>query len=286
MNKFKQVSGLTVYALSCGYIQAARYTDTQGVESEVKLSHTGGNCYVVHARQFGGDAKTFYLATESIGNARKVWAEQVARLMGERIKAAKADQRYSVAREYCGESEPLYIARFESGRQSWVGKSDTKEGALLLVAKDQEQRAAEIAATVSTEITRHMAKAFFASAWADAADEAGEGVAGGRDVMDVMPHVTDPAAIEAATDLAAAMCEDHGCHVIENVFKRVAVIQRNTGDSGDREVTPEMFGHYCAMQAMGHGVGLYDAFGSEVYNQIKVRHFEFGSHSLAKEYFK
>lgn len=54
---------------------------------------------------------------------------------------------------------------------------------------------------------------------------------------------------------------------------------------GDRPNTMEFFGHYCAMQAMGHGVGLCDAFGSDVYKAIRVPYVEFGSHSLEKDYF-
>ena len=138
--KFKQKNGLTVYALSCGYIQIAKYTDLQGVESEVTLRHEGGNCYTVRGAQFGGPAKTDYLATESIRRAREFWQLNVDRLMGERIKAAKADKRYAVALEFCGEREPHYVARFESGRDSWLGKSETAAGAWLLVAKDKEQR--------------------------------------------------------------------------------------------------------------------------------------------------
>lgn len=138
--KFKQKNGLTVYAFSCGYIQVAKYTDLDGVESEVTLRHEGGNCYTVRAAQFGGPAKTQYLATESIAHARKFWQQNVDRLHGDRIKVAKADKRYTVALEFCGEREPHYVARFESGRDSWLGKSDTMAGAWLLVAKDKEQR--------------------------------------------------------------------------------------------------------------------------------------------------
>ncbi|MFM7854169.1 MAG: hypothetical protein ACKO96_20165, partial [Flammeovirgaceae bacterium] len=54
---------------------------------------------------------------------------------------------------------------------------------------------------------------------------------------------------------------------------------------GDRDNTMENFGHYCAMQSMSHGVGLYDAFGSDVYKAIIVPYVEFGSHSLEKNYF-
>lgn len=283
MPRFNQKNGLTVYALSCGYIQVAKYTDLAGIESEVTLRHEGGNCYTVRAAQYGGPAKTEYLATESIGHARKFYAANVARLHGERIKAAKADKRYTVALEYCGEVEPMYVARFESGRDSWLGKSGTVDGAWLLAAKDQEQRAADIAATVSTEIKRHMALAFFGSAYADQADEAEQPLTG--EIMNQLPNDIDKAALHAADTLAMDMCIVNGADQIDKVFNCVAGIQRNTGDTGDRPVTPEMFGHYAAMQAMGHGVGLYDAFGSEVYSRIIVPYVEFGTHSLEKDYF-
>lgn len=278
--KFHQKNGLTAYAFSCGYLQTAKFTDRQGVEIEVTMSHGGGNCYIVRAHEFGGRGQRSYMATESIGHARKVWGQLVAQLHGDRIKGAKADKRYSVEREFCGESDPLYIARFEG---EWLGKSATAAGAWLLAARDIQQRSEIAGRTVSNEIKHHMAKAFFASAWADARDEAGESCGG--EIMDQMPATIDKAAIHAAETLAADMCRAHGCFTIDNVFNRVAVIQRNTGDSGDREVTPEMFGHYCAMQAMGHGVGLYDAFGAEVHKQIQVPYCEFGSHSLELDYF-
>jgi hypothetical protein len=279
--KFNQVNGLTVYAFACGYLQTAKFTDLQGVEIEVTLAHTGGNCYAVKAHEFGGRGSIHYTVTESIGNARKLWAQLVEQLHGARIKAAKADKRYSVEREFCGEVDPHYVARFEG---QWLGKSATAAGAWLLAARDIQQRADIAGRTVANTIKHHMAKAFFASAWADARDEAGEGCAG--EIMDQMPTTIDNAALHAADTLAADMCKAHGCYSIDNVFNRVAVIQRNTGDSGDRAVTPEMFGHYCAMQAMGHGVGLYDAFGAEVHKQITVPYCEFGSHSLALDYFE
>ena len=83
----------------------------------------------------------------------------------------------------------------------------------------------------------HAAKAFFASAWADAADESEDSPIGaGTEIFDVMPD------------------------------------------------TIESFGHYAAMQAMGHGVGLNDAFG-DCAEFIAVPYVEFGSHSLEKDYF-
>jgi len=278
---FYQKNGLTVYAFACGYLQVAKFTDLQGVETEVTLSHTGGNCYVIHATEYGGRGKVHHIVTESLGDARQLWAQWVTELHGERIKAAKADKRYSVAQEFCGEREALYVARFEG---EWLGKSVTAAGAWLLAAGDIQQRSELAGRTTETVIKKHMALAFFASAYADQAEECGQPLGG--EIMNQIPAVIDPAALHAADTLAADMCKAHGCFRIDNVFNRVAVIQRNTGDSGDREVTPEMFGHYCAMQAMGQGVGLYDAFGAEVHKQITVPYCEFGSHSLKNDYFE
>jgi hypothetical protein len=53
----------------------------------------------------------------------------------------------------------------------------------------------------------------------------------------------------------------------------------------DRDLTPELFGHYCAMQAMGSGVGL-ESFGRSVRDAIKISYVEFGSYSLEKDYFE
>lgn len=130
------------------------------------------------------------------------------------------------------------------------------------------------------EFELHAAKAFFASAWADAADESDNSPIGaGTEIFDVMPGTIDPAAIHAAKTLRMDMERDNG----RSIGDLLGLIERD-GD-GDRPNTVEHFGHYSAMQAMGHGVGLYDAFGSDVHEAIKVPYVEFGSHSLSKDYF-
>lgn len=150
--------------------------------------------------------------------------------------------------------------------------------------------------TTGQQILQHMARAFFASAWADQCEECGQSSSlSGCDIMDVMPDEIDPAAIHAADTLARDMINanwpdankrpptvEHG---LELLLIKVESIQAETGDTGDREVTAEYFGHYAAMQAMGCGVGLNDAFGRAVCNTIKVPYVEFGSHSLEKDYF-
>lgn len=136
--------------------------------------------------------------------------------------------------------------------------------------------------TIRTEILEHMARAFFATAWADWSDNYGPGTQGnGVDVMDEMPDEIDPAARHAAGRLVERLESLHG-KSIEEVFKRAVEI---SGDAGDRPKTPEMFGHYAAMGAMGHGVSLYDALGCEAaeYVNTSACYMEFSPYDLDEE---
>ena len=124
---------------------------------------------------------------------------------------------------------------------------------------------------------RYASLAFFASAWADQQEENGHSLRG--EIMDQIPDIVDPAAIHAAVTLAMDM---------ERInFKSVAKMMEDIAHiaDGDRPATMEYLGHYAAMQAMGHGVGLHDAFGRDVYKLIKVPYIEFGSYSLEQDYF-
>lgn len=132
---------------------------------------------------------------------------------------------------------------------------------------------------MSQEIKDAMARAFFASAFADQADECEQPLRG--EIMDQLPDEIDPAAIHAAETLARDMIRANGGRSLDELFSFVVA-----HGCGDRDNSEEMFGHYCAMQAMGHGVGLGDAFGSAVYNAIKVPYCEFDSHSLERDYFE
>lgn len=131
------------------------------------------------------------------------------------------------------------------------------------------------------EFELHASRAFFASAWADACEEAGANDIGpGTEIMDVMPDVIDPAAIHAARTLRMDIERANAGKGIEVLMQFISA----NGD-GDRANTLEFFGHYAAMQAMGHGVGLSDAFGAEVYENVRIPYLEFGSHSLERDYF-
>ena len=130
------------------------------------------------------------------------------------------------------------------------------------------------------EFEKHAARAFFASAWADAAEDADNGPnLSGCEIMDVMPSDIDPAAVHAARTLRMDIERTNGATIVE------LMVRIESMADGDRPATMEYFGHYAAMQAMGHGVGLHDAFGSEVHETIKVPYVEFGSYSLERDYF-
>ncbi len=144
------------------------------------------------------------------------------------------------------------------------------------------------------EIREHMARAFFASAWADLQeekdtdDETAVNLSG-AEIMDVMPGEIDPAAVHAARTLAIAVLKaNYGAEAshksLASLLELVREIQADSDSHGDRVVDAENFGHYLAMQAMGTGVGLGDAFGSDVRGAIKVPYLEFGSDSLEKDY--
>ena len=130
------------------------------------------------------------------------------------------------------------------------------------------------------EFEKHAARAFFASAWADAADESENSPIGpGTEIMDIVPSEIDPAAVHAARTLRMDI-ERVNTLTVTEMLQAIEVLA-----DGDRPATMEFFGHYAAMQAMGHGVGLYDAFGSDIHEMVKVPYVEFGSHSLERDYF-
>jgi hypothetical protein len=145
---------------------------------------------------------------------------------------------------------------------------------------------------IADTIREAMARAFFACAWADQAEETGNSqILSGADIMDVMPLAIDPAAVHAADtlvkDLIKAMWPKPQHHSAPE-DQALGVLFRHARslptEGADRALTPELFGHYLAMQAMGSGVGL-ESFGPAVRDAFRVPYVEFGSHSLERDYF-
>ncbi|MCQ4311728.1 hypothetical protein NAV33_07440 [Pseudomonas stutzeri] len=146
--------------------------------------------------------------------------------------------------------------------------------------------------TIAQQIRRGMAIAFFSSAYADQADECGQPLRG--EITEQLPADIDPAATHAADTLAMGMISSNWRPEIASrpeltVDRGLELIYRKaeslSADGADRELTPELFGHYCATQAMGTGVGL-ESFGYAVRDFFKVPYCEFGSYSLEKDYFE
>lgn len=133
--------------------------------------------------------------------------------------------------------------------------------------------------SLTAQFEYYAAKTFFASAWADQCEESEQAsIISGEEIFNIMPDEIDTAATHAAKTLRMGI-ESANAQSIDVLMQ---YIERNA--SGDRDATIESFGHYAAMQAMGHGVGLNDAFGGCA-KFIAVPYVEFGSHSMEKDYF-
>ncbi len=115
------------------------------------------------------------------------------------------------------------------------------------------------------EIYEAMARAMFVSDWADRQEEKGKTYPG-MDLMDVAPP-TSRDALLAARALAAAVIKDNNVKSLTDLYARAL----NAGGEGDAR----KFGHYLAMQAMGHGVSWYDDGNPEF--GLKLPHFEYYS---------
>jgi hypothetical protein len=153
---------------------------------------------------------------------------------------------------------------------------------------------------IADQIKLAMARAFFASAWADLQDEKDSDDPtrvnlSGKEITREMPQEIDAGATHAANTLAMDMQRANGMQTLEELFAHAQTLE---GEKGDRPLTPEMFGHYAAMESMGHGVGLWDSFDMQTQSVfmreesklgfnaecMKVPYVEFGSHSLQKDY--
>ena len=106
-----------------------------------------------------------------------------------------------------------------------------------------------------------IARAYFASAWADKQNEDPDGMnLSGVEIFDVLPDELPTEASEAASELAHALCQCNGVSTLAELYQRAIRLPKRF--QADRKFAPELFGHYLGMEGMGHGVGL-DSFGIE-----------------------
>ena len=139
------------------------------------------------------------------------------------------------------------------------------------------------------QIKRGAAIAFFACAYADQAEECGQPMRG--EITEQLPDEIDPAAEHAAETLIVQLIntfnfQEKGLSPSQMLAAIYLKAARLPKEGADREITPELFGHYLAMQAMGTGVGM-ESFGYAVADLFAgLGYVEFGSHSLQKDYFQ
>ena len=132
---FRIKSGLSVYALACGYVQQID-TEITGESIRVQLRMEHG-AFHVQAHNFTEHGRIEWVVEDTIGDARTQWKKLVNQLFGEAIKTIKKDRRYAVNREYRGESDPAYVARFCG---EMVDYSDTAAGAWIKAAEHNAER--------------------------------------------------------------------------------------------------------------------------------------------------
>ncbi len=99
-----------------------------------------------------------------------------------------------------------------------------------------------------------MARALFVLEWSDREDEAGRNYPG-----QALEHVAPPTpreATDAAHNLAGRFEQLNGYGI--NSLLRQAALADGRPDKIPPDNYAEDFGHYLAMQALGHGVGWFD----------------------------
>jgi hypothetical protein len=116
------------------------------------------------------------------------------------------------------------------------------------------------------KIVEAAARALFVDAWASAEEEAGRGRELRGELMDLAPE-TIPEAVDQAEELMKEF-EQTNAKAVDVMYQEAAALPgRHHSDP-----TPEDFGHYTAMQALGHGVSWSDDHPE---HGFKVPHISF-----------
>lgn len=105
----------------------------------------------------------------------------------------------------------------------------------------------------SSEIREAMAKAFFATAWADYEEQVKHESLAQTEIMDVLPDNIPESAYAAADNVIGTIEKSTG-RKISDLYNEA---KEAPGDHY-KEPDEDSFGHYLAMQAMGHGVSWSD----------------------------
>lgn len=123
--------------------------------------------------------------------------------------------------------------------------------------------------SVTQEIRKHIALAFQMNAEADYREEifsAGYSLEELEIDDSKWDDEIDPSCYKAADSTIAKIEQIHDNKPIHRIYKEaIEISERNIGKifGPSHALNEENFGHYAGMQALGHGVGLYDALGKE-----------------------
>lgn len=166
-------------------------------------------------------------------------------------------------------SDPYFKAYGEGNKQYQLGKGlftaeeidelrYMRDAFSLALRQARKQAEPNDDPVVRKMILDAMGRAFFVDAWAKNEEEKpkfserGYGGHGHRvELMEVAPR-TSPAAMKAAKELAKDIEKQNGRSLTS--LYTTAVAQ----EGHRKEPNPSDFGHYLAMQAMGHGVSWWD----------------------------
>lgn len=131
-NKFRNLSGLTQYALACGYVQRIE-SDITGENISLELWMENG-CYHVRAHNYDSIGRIEWVSENSISDARTQYKRLYKEIWGSVISTNK-DRRYTVTRELSGDQYKQFVVRF---CDQWIGKSDDKLAAAVIIAEHKK----------------------------------------------------------------------------------------------------------------------------------------------------
>ena len=128
---FHNKSGLTAFALSCGYVQMVHGLDREMVD--LFMEH---GCYHVRAYNADGD-RLEWVSGGRLSDARHHWKKLVNLVFGARIKQVKRCKRYEVRHVLDGKGEAVYQVIYRhDGESRHVGYCDNKEAAWMVAHRD------------------------------------------------------------------------------------------------------------------------------------------------------
>jgi hypothetical protein len=117
------------------------------------------------------------------------------------------------------------------------------------------------------EFVEGAARAYWVTAWADHMEEQGESLGSG-DLMDLAPPTPLSAYVAAGELIGSLTCANK----VHWAVLAARAAEADGYDYDPTEIDLEEFGHYLAMQSMGHGVSWFDDHAEF---DIKIPHVEY-----------